>query len=91
MPSVFASRIKLWLCSLAIAVTGEVLFSSSFNQALAAQIWRNCLFRPFANNSVYIISLRFVSGSRDGTVRIWRYQQQEWTGISLDMAAKLPG
>ncbi|TNM85061.1 hypothetical protein fugu_009239 [Takifugu bimaculatus] len=42
----------------------------------------------FSNNSD---SLRFVSGSRDGTVRIWRYQQQEWKGISLDMAAKLPG
>lgn len=40
---------------------------------------------------VCIISLRFVSGSRDGTVRIWRYQQQEWKSISLDMAAKLPG
>uniref|UniRef100_A0A674MR87 Bromodomain and WD repeat domain containing 3 n=1 Tax=Takifugu rubripes TaxID=31033 RepID=A0A674MR87_TAKRU len=40
----------------------------------------------FSNNSD-----RFVSGSRDGTVRIWCYQQQEWKGISLDMAAKLPG
>uniref|UniRef100_A0AAR2JN08 Bromo domain-containing protein n=1 Tax=Pygocentrus nattereri TaxID=42514 RepID=A0AAR2JN08_PYGNA len=29
----------------------------------------------FCNNSD---SLRFVSGSRDGTARIWQYQQQEW-------------
>uniref|UniRef100_A0A7N6AB87 Bromo domain-containing protein n=1 Tax=Anabas testudineus TaxID=64144 RepID=A0A7N6AB87_ANATE len=38
----------------------------------------------FSNNSD---SLRFVSGSRDGTARIWHYQQQEWKSISLDMAA----
>ncbi|XP_037835020.1 bromodomain and WD repeat-containing protein 3 isoform X3 [Kryptolebias marmoratus] len=42
----------------------------------------------FSNNSD---SLRFVSGSRDGTVRIWRYQQQEWKSVTLDMAARLPG
>ncbi|KAF0038200.1 hypothetical protein F2P81_008684 [Scophthalmus maximus] len=42
----------------------------------------------FSNNSD---SLRFVSGSRDGTVRIWHYQQQEWKSVSLDMAARLPG
>uniref|UniRef100_A0A6I8NJC7 Bromodomain and WD repeat domain containing 3 n=1 Tax=Ornithorhynchus anatinus TaxID=9258 RepID=A0A6I8NJC7_ORNAN len=29
----------------------------------------------FCNNGD---SLRFVSGSRDGTARIWQYQQQEW-------------
>uniref|UniRef100_A0A3Q2ZW49 Bromodomain and WD repeat domain containing 3 n=1 Tax=Kryptolebias marmoratus TaxID=37003 RepID=A0A3Q2ZW49_KRYMA len=40
----------------------------------------------FSNNS----DLRFVSGSRDGTVRIWRYQQQEWKSVTLDMAARLP-
>uniref|UniRef100_H3AV68 Bromodomain and WD repeat domain containing 1 n=1 Tax=Latimeria chalumnae TaxID=7897 RepID=H3AV68_LATCH len=34
---------------------------------------------------------RFVSGSRDGTARIWLFQQQEWRSILLDMAAKLPG
>uniref|UniRef100_A0A8D3EDX9 Bromodomain and WD repeat domain containing 3 n=1 Tax=Scophthalmus maximus TaxID=52904 RepID=A0A8D3EDX9_SCOMX len=39
----------------------------------------------FSNNSD---SLRFVSGSRDGTVRIWHYQQQEWKSVSLDMAAR---
>uniref|UniRef100_A0A4W6FHE7 Bromodomain and WD repeat domain containing 3 n=1 Tax=Lates calcarifer TaxID=8187 RepID=A0A4W6FHE7_LATCA len=42
----------------------------------------------FSNNSD---SLRFVSGSRDGTARIWHYQQQEWKSITLDMAARLPG
>ncbi|KAI4892671.1 hypothetical protein NFI96_022685, partial [Prochilodus magdalenae] len=42
----------------------------------------------FCNNSD---SLRFVSGSRDGTARIWQYQQQEWKGITLDMSTKLPG
>ncbi|MFT7802669.1 bromodomain and WD repeat-containing protein 3 isoform X4, partial [Arapaima gigas] len=36
-------------------------------------------------------SLRFVSGSRDGTARIWHYQQQEWSSIALDMATRLPG
>ncbi|KAJ8275266.1 hypothetical protein COCON_G00098910 [Conger conger] len=34
---------------------------------------------------------RFVSGSRDGTARIWHLQQQEWRSILLDMATKLPG
>ncbi|XP_032888358.1 bromodomain and WD repeat-containing protein 1 isoform X1 [Amblyraja radiata] len=34
---------------------------------------------------------RLVSGSRDGTARIWRYQYQEWKSILLDMSAKLPG
>uniref|UniRef100_A0A7N8XKY1 Bromodomain and WD repeat domain containing 3 n=1 Tax=Mastacembelus armatus TaxID=205130 RepID=A0A7N8XKY1_9TELE len=34
----------------------------------------------FSNNSD-----RFVSGSRDGTARIWHYQQQEWKNITLDM------
>ncbi|KAG7274129.1 hypothetical protein CRUP_011464 [Coryphaenoides rupestris] len=36
-------------------------------------------------------SLRFVSGSRDGTARIWHYQQQEWKSMSLDISARLPG
>uniref|UniRef100_A0AAR2KAN6 Bromo domain-containing protein n=1 Tax=Pygocentrus nattereri TaxID=42514 RepID=A0AAR2KAN6_PYGNA len=40
----------------------------------------------FCNNSD-----RFVSGSRDGTARIWQYQQQEWKSITLDMSTKLPG
>uniref|UniRef100_A0A674A5Q7 Bromodomain and WD repeat domain containing 3 n=1 Tax=Salmo trutta TaxID=8032 RepID=A0A674A5Q7_SALTR len=40
----------------------------------------------FCNNSN-----RFVSGSRDGTARIWHYQQQEWKSITLDIATRLPG
>uniref|UniRef100_A0A674BQK8 Bromodomain and WD repeat domain containing 3 n=1 Tax=Salmo trutta TaxID=8032 RepID=A0A674BQK8_SALTR len=40
----------------------------------------------FCNNSY-----RFVSGSRDGTARIWHYQQQEWKSITLDIATRLPG
>lgn len=40
---------------------------------------------------MHISSLRFVSGSRDGTARIWHYQQQEWKSVTLDMAARLPG
>uniref|UniRef100_A0A665U6H7 Bromodomain and WD repeat domain containing 3 n=1 Tax=Echeneis naucrates TaxID=173247 RepID=A0A665U6H7_ECHNA len=40
---------------------------------------------------VCLSSLRFVSGSRDGTARIWHYQQQEWKSITLDMTARLPG
>ncbi|XP_015744769.1 bromodomain and WD repeat-containing protein 1 isoform X2 [Python bivittatus] len=33
---------------------------------------------------------RFISGSRDGTARIWQFQQAEWKSILLDMADKLP-
>lgn len=36
-------------------------------------------------------SLRFVSGSRDGTARIWQYQQQDWKNIVLDMSTKMTG
>uniref|UniRef100_A0A8D3C4A2 Bromodomain and WD repeat domain containing 1 n=1 Tax=Scophthalmus maximus TaxID=52904 RepID=A0A8D3C4A2_SCOMX len=35
---------------------------------------------------------RFVSGSRDGTARIWKlHQRQQWRCILLNMAATLPG
>uniref|UniRef100_A0A8C3XVX3 Bromodomain and WD repeat domain containing 1 n=1 Tax=Chelydra serpentina TaxID=8475 RepID=A0A8C3XVX3_CHESE len=34
---------------------------------------------------------RFISGSRDGTAHIWRFQQTEWRSILLDMADRLPG
>ncbi|XP_072296250.1 PH-interacting protein [Eucyclogobius newberryi] len=34
---------------------------------------------------------RFVSGSRDGTARIWQLQSQGWRSILLDMQTKLPG
>ncbi|KAI9527358.1 Bromodomain and WD repeat-containing protein 3 [Dissostichus eleginoides] len=40
----------------------------------------------FSNNSD-----RFVSGSRDGTAKIWHYQQQEWKSVTLDVSARLPG
>ncbi|CAL1571939.1 unnamed protein product [Knipowitschia caucasica] len=37
-------------------------------------------------------SERFVSGSRDGTARIWRlHNRQQWRCILLNMAATLPG
>ncbi|XP_041851366.1 bromodomain and WD repeat-containing protein 3 [Melanotaenia boesemani] len=37
-------------------------------------------------------SERFVSGSRDGTARIWKlHQRQQWRCILLNMAATLPG
>uniref|UniRef100_A0A8C0HQD2 Bromodomain and WD repeat-containing protein 1 n=1 Tax=Buteo japonicus TaxID=224669 RepID=A0A8C0HQD2_9AVES len=36
-------------------------------------------------------SVRFVSGSRDGTARIWHYQQQDWKSVVLDMATKMTG
>ncbi|KAK3780024.1 hypothetical protein RRG08_029717 [Elysia crispata] len=32
---------------------------------------------------------RFVSGSNDGTARIWRYERQEWRATVLSMSAKL--
>ncbi|XP_060761728.1 bromodomain and WD repeat-containing protein 3 isoform X2 [Neoarius graeffei] len=35
---------------------------------------------------------RFVSGSRDGTARIWRlHQRHQWRSILLEMSATLPG
>ncbi|KAG9348519.1 hypothetical protein JZ751_002255 [Albula glossodonta] len=35
---------------------------------------------------------RFVSGSRDGTARIWALKQHhQWRSIQLDMSARLPG
>ncbi|XP_044538470.1 bromodomain and WD repeat-containing protein 3 [Gracilinanus agilis] len=42
----------------------------------------------FCNNGD---SLRFVSGSRDGTAKIWQYQQQEWKNMVLDMTTKATG
>uniref|UniRef100_A0A8C4V8Z2 Bromodomain and WD repeat-containing protein 1 n=1 Tax=Falco tinnunculus TaxID=100819 RepID=A0A8C4V8Z2_FALTI len=41
--------------------------------------------------SFFSHSLRFVSGSRDGTARIWHYQQQDWKSVVLDMATKMTG
>lgn len=37
------------------------------------------------------VCCRFVSGSRDGTARIWQLQPQGWRSILLDMQTKLPG
>ncbi|XP_075718167.1 PH-interacting protein isoform X3 [Rhinoderma darwinii] len=37
----------------------------------------------FSNNSS-----RFVSGSRDGTARIWQFKKREWRSILLDMATR---
>ncbi|KAF5906074.1 bromodomain and WD repeat-containing protein 3-like isoform X1 [Clarias magur] len=35
---------------------------------------------------------RFVSGSRDGTARIWKlHQKQQWRSVLLEMSATLPG
>uniref|UniRef100_G3WZX3 Bromodomain and WD repeat-containing protein 3 n=1 Tax=Sarcophilus harrisii TaxID=9305 RepID=G3WZX3_SARHA len=42
----------------------------------------------FCNNGD---SLKFVSGSRDGTAKIWQYQQQEWKKMVLDMTTKATG
>ncbi|XP_022081938.1 PH-interacting protein-like isoform X2 [Acanthaster planci] len=36
-------------------------------------------------------SERFVSGSKDGTARIWRYDRQEWRSILLNMDVRIPG
>uniref|UniRef100_A0A8B9FYF1 Bromodomain and WD repeat-containing protein 1 n=1 Tax=Amazona collaria TaxID=241587 RepID=A0A8B9FYF1_9PSIT len=33
----------------------------------------------------------FISGSRDGTARIWCFEQAEWKSILLDMSDRLPG
>uniref|UniRef100_A0A4W6D1F9 Bromodomain and WD repeat domain containing 1 n=1 Tax=Lates calcarifer TaxID=8187 RepID=A0A4W6D1F9_LATCA len=45
-------------------------------------------------DSIQFLSLwfRFVSGSRDGTARIWKlHQRQQWRCILLNMSATLPG
>ncbi|XP_066555723.1 bromodomain and WD repeat-containing protein 3 isoform X2 [Amia ocellicauda] len=34
---------------------------------------------------------RFVSGSRDGTARIWRLHQQQWRSVLLNMSTNLAG
>ncbi|KAK2089642.1 Bromodomain and WD repeat-containing protein 1 [Saguinus oedipus] len=34
---------------------------------------------------------RFLSGSRDGTARIWRFEQLEWRNILLDMSTRISG
>ncbi|KAM8954150.1 PH-interacting protein [Pelodytes ibericus] len=36
-------------------------------------------------------SSRFVSGSRDGTARIWQFKKREWRSILLDMATRPTG
>uniref|UniRef100_A0A8C5IY33 Bromodomain and WD repeat-containing protein 3 n=1 Tax=Junco hyemalis TaxID=40217 RepID=A0A8C5IY33_JUNHY len=43
------------------------------------------------DNSLCSICLRFVSGSRDGTARIWHYHQHDWKSLVLDMATKMTG
>ena len=35
--------------------------------------------------------LRFISGSKDGTALLWRYEQQEWRTIRLRMTSRLAG
>uniref|UniRef100_G1SND3 Bromodomain and WD repeat domain containing 3 n=1 Tax=Oryctolagus cuniculus TaxID=9986 RepID=G1SND3_RABIT len=60
---------------------GVQISCSSFSSGMFVAV-------QFCNNGD---SLRFVSGSRDGTARIWQYQQQEWKSIVLDMATKMTG
>uniref|UniRef100_A0A452UP60 PH-interacting protein n=1 Tax=Ursus maritimus TaxID=29073 RepID=A0A452UP60_URSMA len=43
-------------------------------------------FHTFSNTSN-----RFVSGSRDGTARIWQFKRREWKSILLDMATRPAG
>uniref|UniRef100_A0A8B9CD58 Pleckstrin homology domain interacting protein n=1 Tax=Anser brachyrhynchus TaxID=132585 RepID=A0A8B9CD58_9AVES len=38
-----------------------------------------------------ISELEFVSGSRDGTARIWQFKRREWKSILLDMATRPTG
>ena len=35
--------------------------------------------------------LRFISGSKDGTALIWRYENSEWCSIKLRMTCRLDG
>uniref|UniRef100_A0A8C3L4V9 Bromodomain and WD repeat domain containing 1 n=1 Tax=Chrysolophus pictus TaxID=9089 RepID=A0A8C3L4V9_CHRPC len=41
--------------------------------------------------NLLISCLKFISGSRDGTARIWRFEEAEWRSILLDMSNRLPG
>ena len=46
----------------------------------------------WTDENVKTFTFRFVSGSRDGTARIWKlHQRQQWRGILLNMSATLPG
>uniref|UniRef100_A0A8C3M1D1 PH-interacting protein n=1 Tax=Chrysolophus pictus TaxID=9089 RepID=A0A8C3M1D1_CHRPC len=40
---------------------------------------------------LHILSSQFVSGSRDGTARIWQFKRREWKSILLDMATRPSG
>uniref|UniRef100_A0A7N6A2E5 Bromo domain-containing protein n=1 Tax=Anabas testudineus TaxID=64144 RepID=A0A7N6A2E5_ANATE len=43
-------------------------------------------------NTNFVDSIQFVSGSCDGTARIWKlHQRQQWRCILLNMSATLPG
>lgn len=35
-------------------------------------------------------SLRFVSGSKDGTANVWHFETQQWKSMRLDMTERLP-
>lgn len=35
--------------------------------------------------------LRFISGSKDGTANVWRFEQQQWVHKQLLMTTKLSG
>ena len=35
--------------------------------------------------------LRFISGSKDGSALIWRYENQEWSRVRLRMTCRLEG
>uniref|UniRef100_A0A8C0ET46 PH-interacting protein n=1 Tax=Bubo bubo TaxID=30461 RepID=A0A8C0ET46_BUBBB len=47
-------------------------------------------FHTFCFNNTPSI-LQFVSGSRDGTARIWQFKRREWKSILLDMATRPAG
>lgn len=72
---------------------GFHLFSyvCSYCSANRTSLLCECVCMLSLSTPIYVPSLRFVSGSRDGTARIWHYQQQEWKSTALDMTAKLPG
>lgn len=55
-------------------------------------IWIKSVFTNLVCVCVFMyLCCRFVSGSRDGTARIWQLQPQGWRSILLDMQTKLPG
>uniref|UniRef100_A0AAQ5XVB5 Bromo domain-containing protein n=1 Tax=Amphiprion ocellaris TaxID=80972 RepID=A0AAQ5XVB5_AMPOC len=90
-PSKFTERSRpgvQMICSSFSA--GDTLSCFDFHGTLV--LMKPEMFYFKLHKSVFMnLCCRFVSGSRDGTARIWQLQPQGWRSILLDMQTKLPG